>query len=252
MKTLKVVFIFCSVFLAAAAFSACNKSAPISPKTALKSGAVVLKASGKSLSGGSANNIPLSTGNLSLVSFNVNLSQIKIQENSGFDGEQQGDNNDGNSGSGSPETETPDLILNGPFSFDIANGIINIGTFDVYPGVFKQVDLFFLKSSNQLFNGGSLVINGNFTDKNGSVIPLTLKSKFSQSFQTQIAGNGITVTQNSKLPVTIVFNFDKMFAQLDFNNATVRNGIILIDDANNFQLLQQFEKHLNNSVELEN
>ncbi|MHB8905585.1 MAG: hypothetical protein ACYC4T_02840 [Melioribacteraceae bacterium] len=250
MKSLKVVRVFGLVLLAVALFSACNKSEPVSPASASKSGSMMLKVSGKSSTSGSVNNIPLSSGNLKLVSFNVNLSQIKIQENSGFDGEQQGDNNDGNSGGS--ETESPDLVLSGPFSFDIANGIVNIGTFDVYPGVFKQVDLFFLQSSNQPFNGGSLVINGSYTDHNGAVIPLILKSKFSQSFQTQIAGSGVTVKQNSKLPITIAFNFDKMFAQLDFSKAVISNNSIIIDSDNNTNILALFEANLSKSIELEN
>ena len=250
MKPLKAVLVIIVILLITVVFSACNKTEPTTPNAASKSSSVMLKASGKSLASGSINNIPLSNGKLSLVSFYVSLSQIKIQENSGFDGEQRGDNNDGNSSGGS-ETETPDLVLNGPFNFDIANGEVNIGTFDVYPGVFKQVDLFFLQSSNQPFNGGSLVINGSYTDHNGAVIPLILKSKFSQSFQTQINGSGITVTKNSKLPITIAFNFDKMFAQLDFSKAVVKNGTIFIDESNNFQVLQLFEKNLNNSVDLE-
>ena len=250
MKPLKAVLVISVILLITVIFSACNKTEPTTPNAASKSSSVMLKASGKSLASGSINNIPLSNGKLSLVSFYVSLSQIKIQENSGFDGEQQGDNNDGNS-SGGTETETPDLVLNGPFNFDIANGEVNIGTFDVYPGVFKQVDLFFLCSANQPFNGGSLIINGNYTNQNGTVTPVVLKSKFGQSFQTLLAGSGINVANNSKMPITIAFNFDKIFAQIDLSKALINNGTITIDEANNLTLLQLFEKNLNNSVDLE-
>ena len=112
--------------------------------------------------------------------------------------------------------------------------------------------MFFQQSSNQPFNGGSLVINGSYTDQNGVVIPLILKSKFSQSFQTQIAGSGVTVKQNSKLPITISFNFDKMFAQLDFSKAVISNKSIIIDSDNNANLLALFEANLSKGIELEN
>lgn len=252
MKHTKEVLVFGSLMFVAAVFSACNKTEPVSSPTASKSSLMLLKAGSKFTTSGSGNTIPLPFGTLSLESFNVNLSGITIQENSGFNGEQQGENSDGNSNDGGTEIETPDLHLNGPFSFDIAGGTVNIGTFDIYPGTFKQVDVFFLQTSGQPFDGGSVAIKGKYTVPDGSVLPVILHSKFSQSFQTQIAGNGITIIQNSKVPVTILFNFDKMFAQFDLSKAAVTNGTILVDDSNNLQLLQLFERNLNSSVELEN
>ncbi len=236
-----------AIFITALLFSACNKSDPTSPLSLKKSAVVMLKANGKTNNG----KITTSNGNITLSAFNINLSKINIQENSGFDGEQQGENKNGGSESNGSETETPDLTLNGPFNFDVATGSVTIGNFDVYPGTFKQVDLYFLTENNPLFNGNSIVINGNFTNENGTEIPFALKSKFSKSFQTFIAGNGITVNQNSTVPITITFDFNKIFANMSFNGASITNGTILIDETNNYTLLQTFENNLNNSVELE-
>lgn len=252
MKAAKFVLVLGTFFLAMLFFSACNKSDPTSPSTLSKSSTIVLKAGSKSALSGSSSDIPVTGGSLSLSSFDVNISKIQIQENSGFDGEQQGENNDGNTDDGGNETEMPDIILNGPFNLNIASGSVEVGSFDVYPGTFKQVDLYFSTTVNQPYNGNSITINGGLTNQTGSTIPVILKSKFAQNFQTLISGNGITVTQNTTVPVTITFDFNKMFANLDFSSATVTDGTILIDDTHNSQLLTTFENNLNNSVELEN
>lgn len=249
MKSKNFALLLSAVFIIALLFSACNKSDPSSPLSLEKSSKVILKASGKTAT--NLNQIAVSNGNVSLTTFDISLSKINIQENSGFDGEQEGENNDGDSDNGGTETEVPDIILNGPFNFNIASGSVEVGTFAVYPGTFKQVDLTFLPTSNQPFNGNSIVINGNFTSSNGSIIPIVIHSKFSNTFQTLISGNGITVTQNTTVPITVMFDFDKIFANMNFESAAITNGTILIDEANNSGLLQTFENNLNNSVELE-
>lgn len=48
-----------------------------------------------------------------------------------------------------------------------------------------------------------------------------------------------------------MFDFDKMFANINFDSATITNSTILIDETHNTGLLQSFENNLNNSVELE-
>lgn len=249
MKSKNFALLFSVVLISALLFSACNKSEPISPISLEKSSNVILKASGKTAT--NINRIAVTNGNVSLSTFYISLSKINIQENSGFDGEQNGENNDGQAENGSTEIEVPDITLNGPFNFNIASGSVELGTFAVYPGTFKQVDLTFLTTSNSPFNGNSLVINGNFTSSNGTVIPFVLHSKFSNTFQTLISGNGITVNQNSTVPVTIIYDFDKMFANMNFDSATIINGTIFIDETNNSELLRTFENNLNNSVELE-
>lgn len=247
MKSKKIVLLFSASLVVALFFSACNKSDPNSPTSLDKSSTVILKANGKTAT--NINSIASANGNLSLSTFNISLSKINIQENSGFDGEQTGENNDGGSNNG--DTEAPDILLNGPFTFNIASGSVDVGTFAVYPGTFKQVDLNFFTDVNPPFNGNSLFVNGDFVKSNGNVIPFVLQSKFSNTFQTLISGTGITVTQNSTVPVTIMFDFDKMFANINFDSTTITNGTILIDETHNTGLLQSFENNLNNSVELE-
>lgn len=250
MKASKFVFVVGTFIVAGLFFAACNKSEPTSPSALSKSSKIMLKAGIKSTLSGSSSNIPVTGGNLSLSSFNVNISKIQIQENSGFDGEQQGENNNG--GTEAEGIENADIILNGPFNLNIASGSVEVGSFDVYPGTFKQVDLYFSTTVNQPYNGNSIIIDGNLTNQAGSTIPVILKSKFAKNFQTLISGSGITVTQNTTLPVTMVFDFNKMFTNLDFSSAIVTDGTIIIDDTHNSQLLTTFENNLNSSVELEN
>lgn len=250
MKATKFVLVLGTFIIAGLFFSACNKNEPTSPTALSKSSKIMLKAGIKSTLSGSSSNIPVTGGNLSLLSFNVNISKIQIQENSGVDGEQQGENNDGGTDVGG--SENADIILNGPFNLNIASGSVEVGSFDVYPGTFKQVDLYFSTTVNQPYNGNSIIIDGNLTNQAGTTIPVILKSKFAKNFQTLISGNGITVTQNTTLPVTMVFDFNKMFTNLDFSSAIITDGTILIDDTHNSQLLTTFENNLNSSVELEN
>jgi hypothetical protein len=214
----------------------------------------MLKAESKTTSG----TIPVIGGDLALSVFDVNLAKIQIQENSGFDVEQEGENNDGGTNDNEAETDeeleesdASDITLNGPFSLNIASGFVEIGSFDVYPGTFKKVDVTFSISSEQPYNGNSIVMNGEFTDEAGTTTPVILNSKFDKSFETLLSGNGITVTANTTVPVTIIFDFNKIFSNLNFSSATVTNGTLLIDDSHNTQLLTTFEKNLNNSVEFE-
>lgn len=248
MKSLKSNFFLGAVFIIALALTACNQSKPTAPLPLDKTATVTLKVVHTTTNDST---ITINNGNLSLNAFNVNLSKINIQENSGFNGEYKGENNDGDSTSNDNETEIPDLELTGPFNFDIAQGSVFIGSFDVYPGTFKQVDLYFLTETNSPFNGNSIVINGKFINTSGVEIPFTLNSKFSKSFQTLIAGGGITVAQNTNTPITITFDFNKIFANMNFGDAVITNGTILIDDTNNLVLLHAFEQNLNNSIELE-
>jgi hypothetical protein len=282
MKALKLVLVSGTFVMAALFLSACNKNEPTMPLTLSQSGSIMLKAESKTTSG----TIPVIGGDLALSVFDVNLAKIQIQENSGFDVEQEGEYNDGdidneetetdssgfdveqegeNNDGGtndneaetdeeleeSEESDASDITLNGPFSLNIASGFVEIGSFDVYPGTFKKVDVTFSISSEQPYNGNSIVMNGEFTDEAGTTTPVILNSKFDKSFETLLSGNGITVTANTTVPVTIIFDFNKIFSNLNFSSATVTNGTLLIDDSHNTQLLTTFEKNLNNSVEFE-
>ncbi len=245
MKLSKFVLVLGTFIMTALFFSACSKT---NEPTVSKTSTVLLKADSRTLL---SDSILVLGGDLALSAFDVNLAKIQIQENSGVDVEQEGENNDGDTNDAGSETEMPDIILDGPFNLNIAGGSVELGSFAVYPGTFNKVDLFFMVSSEQPYNGNSIVMNGDFTNQAGTTTPVILNSKFDKSFETLLADNGITVTENTTVPVTIIFDFDKIFTNLDFSSATVTNGTILIDDSHNTQLLTTFENNLNNSVELE-
>ncbi len=247
MKISKLVLWFSAIFMIALLISGCKneQSSPTQPLQ--KNSNIILKIGSKNV----AANTVTSNGEVQLSSFKINLSKVTLQENSGFDGEQQGDNNDGENETGGRETETPDIVLNGPLSFEIASGSVQIGNIDVYPGVFKKVDLSFTPSTNSPFDNNSIIVVGNYRKQTGEVIPFTIRSKFSQTFETVIANGGITINSNSTVSVTILFNFETIFNNVNFSSAVITNGQIVIDEQNNMTLLQAFEKNLNNSIEVE-
>lgn len=248
MKPLKLAFLFNAVLILALISFGCKEqnSSPTQPLE--KNSQLLLKVAGKS----SNKNINSVNGSIALSSFNINLSKLTLQENSGFDGEQEGNNKDGENENKSNETESPDIIINGPLSFDIAYGSVNIGNVAVYAGTFKKVDLNFSQTPTAPFSNHSIIVTGNYKKSNGENVLFTIKSKFSKTYETLIANGGITVNANSTVPVTIIFNFDNIFKNVDLSNAVVSNGTIIIDEQNNSNLLQVFENNLNNSVEVEN
>ncbi|AFH47889.1 Hypothetical protein IALB_0177 [Ignavibacterium album JCM 16511] len=247
MRTTKFVLLSSAIIIIALISVGCGKkdNAPTQPLQ--KNSSLLLKVSSKS----NSNNVLSGSGTISLTSFNVNLSKITLQENTGFEGNQQGQNNDGGNESSGSETESPDITINGPLSFDISSGVVDLGSIEVYAGVFKKVDLSFTPSSNSPFNNSSIIVNGNYTKQNGEVIPFKINSKFSQTFETLIANGGIIVNSNSSVPVTIIFDFGKIFNNIDLSSCTVSNGTIIINEQNNANILAAFEKNLNNSVEVE-
>lgn len=246
MRNSRLVLLFSAILIFALITAGCNTSSqPTQPLE--KNSKLLLKAANKS----NNNSIISTNGLIVLSSFNINLSKLTLQENTGFDGEQEGEHNDGDNENGG-ETEMPDIVLNGPLSFDIASGSVELGNVDVYAGTFKKVDLDFSKTPIAPFNNHSIIVEGNYKKQNGDVIPLTINSKFSKTFETLIANGGITVNANSTVPVTIIFDLDNIFKNVDLSNAVVSNGAIIIDEQNNSNLLQIFENNLNNSVEVEN
>ncbi|MCA2004362.1 MAG: hypothetical protein LDL01_01080 [Ignavibacterium sp.] len=247
MRTSKFVLWLSAILIFALITSGCNtNSQPTQPLE--KNSKLLLKVANKSIN----NSINSTNGSIVLSSFNINLSKLSLQENSGVDGEQEGEHNDGDNENGGSETEMPDIVLNGPLSFDIALGSVELGNVDVYAGTFKKVDLNFSQTSTAPFNNHSIIVTGNYKKSNGENVPFTIKSKFSKTYETLIANGGITVNTNSTVPVTIIFNFDNIFKNIDLSNAVVSNGTIIIDEQNNSNLLQVFENNLNNSVEVEN
>jgi len=194
---------------------------------------------------------PITGGTLDLQSAMLNFKDLVIEENSGYDGEQTGDNNSGNDGDGGTEGEAPDITAPGPFSVDLSSGTASIGSFDVYTGTFKKVDFKLVSNSADPFFGKTIVISGVFTPDGSTAIPFTLKSDVSSQLQLPLANGGIVVAANSTVSIDIVIDLPSLFNSVDFSSASVTNGRILIDSQNNSPLLNEFETNLNSYIDAE-
>ncbi len=225
----------------------CSDKNPANAQPLLKSSSIVLKTGIKSNQ--LASSIPMTGGSLELTSANFNLDKLFIQENSGFDGEQQGDHNDGND-NGS-ETEASDITVKGPLQFDIAKGDVSIGNVSVYPGIFKKVDVYFSLNSAVPFNGSSIFVTGDFHKSNGTIIPFEIKSQYNSMYETLIANGGITVLVNQTVEIKLSFDLMKLFGNLDLSNAVITNNKITIDSNNNTNILSVFEANLSQSIDFE-
>ena len=217
----------------------------------------------------------------------ANLANLRIEENSGNDGENIGGNdndsipdndtienggeeggndsipdndtiqnesenggNDGGENGNDDGTDNSDISLPGPFMMDIASGTASIGEVSVYPGTFKKVNFDFQTTTS--LNNHSIVITGNYTAMDGSTTPFTINSTFTKKVQMLIANGGVIVTANSTVVMNIVFDVNAWLSGVDFASATISNGEILIDNGHNTALLSAFEANLKTYVEQEN
>ncbi len=173
-----------------------------------------------------------------------------IEENNGFDGEQEGEHDDGDV---NEDTGAEDIILSGPVPIDISSGEYVLSPVEMYPGTFKRIDAVFAITDTDPFKGNSIVITGNFTPTGGDPIPFILNSQFTQEIQSRITdanGGIIVVSDNSTVSVVVTFDLAVWFNGLDFSSAESNNGII-IDGTYNKELLSKFETNLAQSGELE-
>jgi hypothetical protein len=248
MHTKKVFSLYViSLFIVSLLFVVGCGDSPTSNQPLTKSSSVVLKTGIKSNQ--SVSSIPVTGGTLDLASANFNLEKLAIQENSGFDGEQQGENGNGNEGGS--EGESPDVIVNGPLNFDIAAGDVTLYNINAYPGTYKKVDIYFKESSIDPFNGNSIFVSGTFIKSDGTQIQFELRSNYSSMYETMVANGGITLLTNQTVEVKITFDLVALFGNLDFNNAVLTGNTILIDSSNNTAILAAFESNLQNSIEME-
>lgn len=194
---------------------------------------------------------PTVGGTLDVSSALMNFQNLKIEENSGFDGQYQGNNNSGDQKEGGPEVESPDVTISGPFSVDMSSGTASIGSFNVYPGTFKKVDFQLVSNSADPYFGKTIVISGTYSANGGTAIPFALKSGVSSQLQLPLANGGISVTANSTVSINIIIDLPGLFNNLDFSSAKVANGEILIDAQNNSALLSAFENNLTKYVDAE-
>ncbi len=242
MKNLKFVLAIV-IILAIVNLNACKKLA-LNPS---KSSTIELKAVTNSLNLKAVQDFYITAAN-------VNIVNLQIEENSGNDGEnvEGGNENNGNETGGSDnETDNGDVLLAGPYSLDISGGYASIGQVNVYPGTFKKVDFSFQTNTSDPFSGSSIVISGNYTSTDSTVIPFTIYSAFSQKVQLPLADNGIIVTANNSVVIDILFNVNAWLSGIDFASAIVTNNKILIDNAHNNTLLSVFEANLTAYIDIE-
>ncbi len=214
--------------------------------------------------------LQLASGTLTVTEANVNIANLQIEENSGNDVQQQVGNQQqggaedigGTEGKDNEkekegtetdkETGSEDILLAGPFSLNISSGNAIIDQVNVYPGTFKKVDFTFQLNPNAPFNGHSIAIAGNYTASDGTIIPVVLSSDFAKQVQLPLANGGVTVPSNASVAITIVFDLNKWFGNLDLTGATVTDGKIVIDSQNNPSLLAAFEANVASNIDVEN
>ncbi len=190
-----------------------------------------------------------------LNSVKISIADLVIEENSGNDVEQQGNSNDGggdneNNKKEGTGSEASDILLAGPFVLEVIDGNESIGDVDVFPGTFKKVDFTFLPDNGLEFSGNSLIIKCGYTDANGIVIPVTIKSAFDQKVQLPLANGGVTVASNNKVSLKIVLDIQTWINDINLSSALVTNGAILIDNTNNVELLKLFNTSLASKIEV--
>lgn len=236
--------------------SGCGKDNSVTSSSLQKSGVLAMKATAKLNPNAGVNDIPVPGGSLHFRSALLNIGSFRIEENTGFEGEEEGEHEDSDVTSPATEDdengrEAQDILVTGPFSFDITAGEAFIDSVAVYPGTFKNVDMTFMINTDPPFNGKTIVISGEFTPTNRSAIPFTLKSETAKMIRTRIAGNGITVAENTTVPAVVVFDLAGLFSNANFAGAHEINGEIVLDNTSNTALLTAFESNLSRNVEME-
>ena len=187
--------------------------------------------------------ILVNDGTLDLQSAVFSIDKVEIEEHTegDDDDEHEDEGTDNESGDDGDDEE---IVMSGPFTVDIANGDVQLGTVSVFPGTFTKVEIDLRPGSQP----HSIVVTGTYMASGGGSTPFTLHSDFSGDFEAPLAGGGITVTEQSVVPIIVSFDLAGMFDGLDFAGATVSGGEILIDDTNNTALLQAFEAQLEDCV----
>ena len=159
---------------------------------------------------------------LNITSAFINISDLHIKEVSGND----------------------DVILQGPYTIEIGNGIATFDQVDMFTGTYKKVDLTFKTGDSTTLNGHSVIIIGYYINIDGRSIPFTLSSDFTKQIQLPLLNDGVTVSENSTVSISIAFDAKAWLSVLDFANAEVTDGEITIDNSKNTFLLKAFEANL--------
>lgn len=243
--TIGVAFIIMVVLV----FSSCKNEQSGMPGTLqlkAKSNQVLKSATITSVSGAS----------LTLDAAKVEIKNLRIEENSGNDnqnqsGDQSGnDGKEGNEKGSKPESgDSGNLKLAGPYLLDIVSGTASIDQVSVQPGTYKKVDFEFFAGPEN--SNHSIELSGTFTNVQGITIPFTLTSEFAETVQLPLAGNGIQVTSGGITTLSILFDVNSWLNKLDFSTAVVSNGQININKDENSGLYLAFLSALSIHIEIE-
>lgn len=145
-------------------------------------------------------------------------------------------------------TKTSTLVVDGPFTFDVAAGPTVIESVPVQPGTIRSARLGLQTTGAAPFDGDSIVLEGTYKAENGDQTRFTLRSKFAGNLQVPVANGGIVIDANTVVPVELAFDLASLVAALDFDAATVEDGFIRIDETHNADLLMVFAMGLHSCV----
>lgn len=189
----------------------------------------------------------------------VEIKNLRIEENSGNDvqnqsGNQSGDkSNDGKEAAEKNSTaeggDQGDILLPGPYSLDIISGSAAIDQVSVQPGTYKKVDFNFSAGTGS--NGHSITLSGVYTNAQGVAVPFMLTSDFAGTVQLPLAGNGLQVNSGTTSSISILFDDNNWLNALDLSTATVSNGQININATANKTLYEAFVSALSQHIEIE-
>lgn len=216
-----------------------------------KNASLTVRATAQSKTGSSTGRTSsTSSGDIAITSAQVIIADIRIEENSGNDNEQEGDFDDGddqqeNNDEGSDNGPGGDITLAGPYVVELADNLAVISDVQVFPGVYKKVNFKFINDIQE-----AIMISGSFKNS-GTTTPFTLSSSFDQPVQLLLANGGIMVGANSSQDINIVFDIDSWISSLDLSKASITNGEIVINETNNQQILAAFEAVLLQHIDAE-
>lgn len=217
------------------------------------SGTLQLKANSNQLLK-SATIASVNGASISLDAAKVEIRNLRIEENSGNDNQNQSGDQSGNDGnekkSKSEAGDAGDILLSGPYLLDILSGTASIDQVTVQPGTYKKVDFEFFAGSEN--SSHSIVLSGTYTNAQGIAIPFVLTSEFAETVQLPLAGNGIQVTSGAITTLSILFDVNNWLNKLDFSTAIVNNGQVNITKDENPGLYLAFLSELSKHIEIEN
>lgn len=187
----------------------------------------------------------------------LEIRDLRIEENSGNDHQNQSGDQSTNAGKDTSEksmkaesADAGDILLAGPYLLDIINGSASIDQINVQPGTYKKVNFDFYAGNEN--NDHSISLSGLFTNSKGIIVPFTLTSDFAETVQLPLAGNGLQVNSGGTTTISILFDVNNWLSKLDFNTANQVNGRINITKDENSGLYLAFLSSLSRHIEIEN